>query len=498
MADRSSSAFEAAGFRPAVTALIEEVRALYLADRIPWVVGYSGGKDSTAVLQLVWLALDGIPSEDRHKPVHVITTDTLVENPVVSAWVRTSLKALGEAAVAANLPIEPRLLTPDVEDTFWVNLIGKGYPAPRPKFRWCTERLKIKPSNRFIREVVRDNGEAILVLGTRKAESSGRHHRMTQLEGQRVRERLSPNQSLPNSLVYSPIEDWSNDDVWLFLMQVANPWGHTNKDLLAMYRGASPDAECPLVVDTTTPSCGDSRFGCWVCTLVDKDKSMTAMIQNDDEKEWMRPLLELRNELDVANDRHLRDFRRMSGEVQLFHDAPIPGPYTQSARENWLRRVLEAQTWIRTHGPESAGSIELITMAELHEIRRLWVFDKHEIEDRLPTIYADVTGDAFPGPPLDDQFAIGATEIAELADLCGEDRLHFELVRELLDVERRYRTFARRAGLFDALEDSVRRHYFTDEADAVEHARHRKEARSGPPERVPVPLASPKVRRRAR
>ena len=498
MAERASSAFAEAGFRPAVTALVKEVRALYQADRIPWVVGYSGGKDSTAVLQLVWLAIAGLAPEERHKTVHVITTDTLVENPVVSMWVRASLCALGESASRDGLPFEPHLLTPDVEDSFWVNLIGRGYPAPRPKFRWCTERLKIKPSNRFIREVVRDNGEAILILGTRKAESSGRNHRMTQLEAQRVRERLSPNQSLPNSLVYSPVENWSNDDVWLFLMQVPNPWGHSNKDLLAMYRGASPDAECPLVVDTSTPSCGDSRFGCWVCTLVDKDKSMTAMIQNDDDKEWMRPLMELRDELDVGDDRHLRDFRRMSGQVQLFHDRPIPGPYTQAAREHWLRRVLEAQTWIRAHGPQAVAGIELITLPELHEIRRLWVIEKHETEDHLPGLYREATGTEFPGGPIDDHFTVGAAEIAELAELCGEDRLHFELVRELLDVERRYRTFARRAGLFDALEKSLRRHFFADEDDAVAHARRRREAREGPEERVPLPLNRPKAARRAR
>ena len=189
-----------------------------------------------------------------------------------------------------SLPFVAHRLTPEVEDTFWVNLIGKGYPAPRHKFRWCTERLKIKPSNRFIRNVVRRNGEAILVLGTRKAESAKRASTMKKLEEQRVRDRLSPNANLPGCLVLSPIEDWSNDDVWLFLMQVDNPWGYRNKDLLTMYQGASEDGECPLVVDTSTPSCGDSRFGCWVCTLVDKDRSMTAMIQNDEEKEWMLPL----------------------------------------------------------------------------------------------------------------------------------------------------------------------------------------------------------------
>lgn len=170
---------------------------------------------------------------------------------------------------------------------------------------------------------------------------------MEKHERRRVRDRLSPNATLPNSLVYSPIEDWSNDEVWMFLMQVDNPWGHPNKDLLTMYQGASADGECPLVVDSSTPSCGDSRFGCWVCTLVDKDKSMSAMIQNDEEKEWMLPLLELRNDLDLADDKPLRDWRRLNGSITLFHDEPVHGPYTQEARERWLRRVLEAQTWIR-------------------------------------------------------------------------------------------------------------------------------------------------------
>ena len=148
---------------------------------MPWVVGYSGGKDSTAVLQIVWRALAGLEPEQRTKPVHVISTDTLVENPVVAAWVTHSLDVMAAAAEAQGLPLTPHRLTPTVTDTFWVNLIGRGYPAPRPKFRWCTERLKIKPSNSFIREMVRSHGEAILVLGTRKAESSGRHARMAKL-----------------------------------------------------------------------------------------------------------------------------------------------------------------------------------------------------------------------------------------------------------------------------------------------------------------------------
>lgn len=204
---RSRSAFDDLGYAATVDSVVEQTQQLYSADSVPWVVGYSGGKDSTSVLQLVWLALSRLPKEQRTKDVHVISTDTLVENPVVAAWVTHSLDVLADEAAKQELPITPHRLTPAVTDTFWVNLIGRGYPAPRPKFRWCTERLKIKPSNSFIRSMVRSHGEAILVLGTRKAESSGRSHRMTTLEAKRSRDLLSPNGSLPNCLVYSPIEN---------------------------------------------------------------------------------------------------------------------------------------------------------------------------------------------------------------------------------------------------------------------------------------------------
>ena len=487
---RAASVFDEAGYSATVAELTTRIQQLYLADDIPWVVGYSGGKDSTAVLQLVWLAIEGLPPDQRRKVVHVISTDTLVENPVVAAWVTRSLEVMAATATEKDLPVEPHRLTPAVADSFWVNLIGRGYPAPRPKFRWCTERLKIKPSNAFIRSVVRAHGEAILVLGTRKAESAGRAKRMTDLEHQRVRDQLSPNTALPNCLVFSPIEDWSNDDVWLFLMQTSNPWGYPNKDLLTMYQGASPDGECPLVVDASTPSCGDSRFGCWVCTLVEKDKSMSAMIQNDEEKEWMLPLLELRNELDVANDRHLRDFRRMNGSVQLFHDRPIPGPYTQEARERWLRRLLDAQAWIRAHGPDHVRNLELVSLAELEEIRRIWVVDKHEFEDRLPVICEETLDAPYPGRPLDEHLPLGPETIAVLSDVTSGDRLHFELVRELLDIEQRHRAQARRAGLFESLEQALRRGFYDDEDDALARAQRRAAALTRQPDTVgdPDPL----------
>jgi DNA sulfur modification protein DndC len=445
-----------------VQALTVEIQNLYCLDSVAWCIGYSGGKDSTATLQLIWNAIAQLPIEKRTKTIHVITTDTLVENPYVSAWVRKSLEQIRIAAASQKLPIVPHLLQPELKETFWVGLIGKGYPAPRRKFRWCTERLKISPSNRFIRDMIRVSGEAIVVLGIRKAESSSRAKRMKEWEAKRVRDRLSPNMNLPNSLVYSPVEDWRNDEVWLYLMQWENPWGYSNKDLFSMYRGATADNECPLVVDTSTPSCGSSRFGCWVCTLVSEDSSLSAMIQNDEEKEWLQPLLDFRRELDIEDeDRDWRDFRRRTGEVQLYERhiedeisiEPIPGPYIKEVREYWLKKILAVEQHLRRTAPEDMRDITLITREELSEIRHIWLNERHEFDDSLPRIYKEVTGVEFMDPrPGADASLLGSDEWSVLEEICEGDAMHLELMAKLLDTEYQFRKRSRRVGIYDALE----------------------------------------------
>lgn len=457
-----------------LTQLIQE---LYLADEIPWVVGYSGGKDSTAALQLVWNAVSTLPAGQRnHKPIHVISTDTLVESPVVASWVHVSLQRMQRAANENTLNIKVHQLTPTVKNTFWVNLIGKGYPAPRTTFRWCTSRLKIDPANRFIREVIANHGEAILVLGTRKAESASRSRIMSRYEKKRVRDNLSPNASLPNSLIFSPIENWSNDDVWMYLMQVKNPWGHSNKDLLSMYRGATADGECPLVMDTNTPSCGSSRFGCWVCTLVEKDKSMAAMIQNDDEKAWMTPLLQFRDDIgDMSKDRERRDFRRMNGQLLMHNDRLVHGPYLKKWREYFLRRLLEIQININSCGPPEFKDLQLITPDELREIRHIWLTEKHEFDDSLLKIYEEVTGQVFETDNTVPRSPFGEDEWTMLKEICGDNELLFELQTSLLDIEQRTIMLDLRRGILDELESQIRRCYYSGEAEAEALAKERKE-----------------------
>lgn len=494
---QNNSVFDGLGYKKTIEAIARNIGELYESFGAPWIIGYSGGKDSTVVLQLIWMSLQALSPKKRRHQVHVISTDTLVENPVVATWVTKQLEQMRLAAIREGLPIQAHRLTPEPEDSFWVNLIGKGYPAPRPKFRWCTSRLKINPSNKFITEIIKKSGEAILVLGMRKQESSMRAMSMENIEKRlgRVQEYLTPNSNLPNSYVYTPIEDWGNDDVWQFLLQNnKTPWETDNNDLLEFYKGATKDRECPMAYTTGTPSCGDSRFGCWVCTMVSQDRSMQAMIQNDQEKMWMHPLLEYRDKFNIKEDRERRDFRRIDGKVQLYNDRTIHGPYWQDDREKLLRELLEAQKLVKERKPEGVPDFDIITVDELQAIREIWREEKDEVEDSLPIIYEEVTGEKFPHADTNTVLAFGWDEMQILRDVCGDDTLHYQLVRGLISQSQKHRSMARRSGLFDALEQTITKHFYEDEEDAESRAKHFRDKKSEFVKKLELVQCSPYVR----
>lgn len=455
-----------------IDGLMETIRNLYLCDDIPWVIGYSGGKDSTATLQLVWLALSALPKEQIKKSVHIINTDTMVESPVISKWVQKSLKTMDEAAEKQDLPFVTHRLTPAMDNTFWVNFIGRGYPFPRKKLRWCTDRLKIQPVNTFVKDQIAEHGEIIMVIGTRKAESARRAKTMAYYEKKRVRELLSPNQAMVNELVFSPLEDWNDNDVWVFLMQYKNPWGYSNKELLTLYKGATADNECPMMVEKGLPSCGKSRFGCWVCTMVAQDKSMEAMISNDEEKAWMTPLLEFRNKFgDEELDRDRRSFRKMAGYLQGSYKQLHHGPYKKEVREEWLRDLLTIQKDINENGPEEFSDLELITLPELRNIRRIWVLEKHEFADTLPNIYEDVMGKPFNDPEWIAPEAFKGEEWDILKEVVNElypdEELAFEMAYSLIDIENHSNSLNQRKGVSDSLESCIHRTFYKNEEDAT-------------------------------
>jgi DNA sulfur modification protein DndC len=434
--------------KPLIDATLVEIQDLYLADERPWVIGYSGGKDSTCALQLIWHAVAGLKPAQRAKPIYVIAGDTLVETPVIIDYLGETLARISAAAKEQGLPIESHKVTPEIDETFWVNLIGRGYPAPTSRFRWCTERMKIKPANRFIRDRVAEHGEVIVVLGVRRQESATRAQVMSlrSVKGSL----LSRHTSLSNAFVYTPIRDYSLDDVWTYLLQISCPWGNDNHDLLAMYQRSSSD-ECPLVVDDTTPSCGSSRFGCWVCTVVTKDKAMEALV--DKGEEWLEPLLEVRDFLASTQDpkmkavvrQHVRKNGQVSTKTKGDSEADrfVRGPYTLEFCKEILRKVLIAEAEASAVAPPGQHA-ELISDEELQAIRRVWIFERQDWEDSVKQIVSEASSRQIAWA-AEDTATFSPEDETLLDDLCQEADLSTALVKRLINCERELQGLQRRS-----------------------------------------------------
>jgi DNA sulfur modification protein DndC len=419
-----------------------EIRQVYLSDSRPWVIGYSGGKDSTTALQLIWYALAPLKADQLKKPVFVISSDTLVETPKIVDYIDKSLERINAAGRRLKLPFSAHKVSPEIDDSFWVNLIGRGYPAPSNKFRWCTERLKIDPANKFIREKVAEHGEVVVILGVRTSESATRAQVMSLHKI--ANSALSRHTTLPNAYVYTPIEDFTLNEVWTYLLQVKSPWGNENRDLVTMYRNAQA-GECPLVVDKTTPSCGNSRFGCWVCTVVTRDSSMEAMIENGEA--WMEPLLDFRNRLAETQDpsikRQVRQFKRRNGKVTFTADGKvIPGPYTPDFRKQLLRELLTVQRQVIASGELD----ELISKQELEEIRRIWRSEEQDWEDSVPKIFREAMSYDLSWT-ADETPVFGEEDRKTLDLICAQVGVPGAMVAKLLDVEKDFHAMSRRSAV---------------------------------------------------
>jgi DNA sulfur modification protein DndC len=349
-----------------------EIRDEYLgAHKCPWIIGYSGGKDSTLLVQMVFEMLLELAPGDRTRPVHILCNDTLVESPILMAYIDKMLGRLQAAAEALHLPIVVVKTTPDPDQTFWVNLIGRGYPAPTRMFRWCTDRMKIAPTSNYIRTKITESGEVVLLLGVRRAESA---HRAITIDRHRnaAGSRLNPHDDMKGCMVFRPLVDMTTDDVWILLLQRTPPWGGSHSELVTLYRNAQ-GGECPLVIDKSqAPSCGtsSSRFGCWTCTVVEKDRSMEGFI--DAGYDNMEPLMDFRDWLaKFRNERSKRMIERRDGRIALMGDGvtTVAGPFTVEARQEILSRLLAVQKQV---------GMCLIGDDEIARIRTFWAEDAIE------------------------------------------------------------------------------------------------------------------------
>ena len=408
--------------------LIEEIEYVYKSDKRPWVIGYSGGKDSTTVVELVYKMLLKLQENERTKNVYIVSSDTLIENPLIKIYLSKMNDMLGKAAIRDFVPIKSAMVTPPPSNSFWANVIGRGFPTPRMNgtFRWCTDRLKINPSADYIRRVIQEeNQEVVVLLGVRKAESIARKRR---IEGRELANRLmNRHETIQDAYVYNPIVELTTDDVWDVLLKVdggKTPWGSNNNELVSLYADAD-SGECPFAgihAGGQTQSCGNSRFGCWVCTVVKEDKSLNGFIKSGHRE--LIPLAEFRKWLMSIRDiDEYREKRRRNGTVYETKNGDMGyGPFTWEARKLILMKLLETQ--------ERMG-YELITIQELEAIDEIWDDELDLSRRALVDLYREITGKSLPWDQYKDAL-IDVETMKELENLSEENDVPFDLVRNIL------------------------------------------------------------------
>lgn len=404
--------------------IIQEMSVVYQHDKRPWMIGFSGGKDSTLLACLVMEMLQRLPPEKINKTVYIVSSDTLVENPIVRDYMHRMSEMIN--ANGAALGVRADLIYPKVEDTFWTKVIGLGYPTPEPPgFRWCTERLKIHPMNHYTMETIRNNGEIIILLGVRKAESTYRanHIRAREIEGKL----LIPHKDIQNAYVYNPLTEIPNEEVWKFLLKgdAKSPWGSDNKYLFSLYQGENLGEEQSVIGEIDKekiPVTGNSRFGCWICTMVKEDKSLKAFI--DRGETWLEPLRDFRNwMLEMRSTSSARETKRRNGAMYRKADGTLGlGPFTMETRQEMLRRLLQL---------EVNSNLSLITMEELKYIDVLWDREGDLSRRRLVDIYYEVKGKRLPWD--DYKVPVFSEEVIEqMRQLCDECGVEFELISKLI------------------------------------------------------------------
>jgi len=471
--------------------IIHRMHSAYTLDNRPWVIGYSGGKDSSAVATLVYLSVLALEKEKRTKNVYLVASDTLVETPKVVDHIDNSLASIHRQANLDQLPITTHKVLPEANQSFWACLLGKGYPAPTKSFRWCTERMKINPVSDFIKSKISEHDEVIVTLGSRSEESASRAQVIAKHKIENSR--FARHTTLANAYIYTPIDTWSMDDVWKVLracslevttsplgigkkwadkyeLEWENPWGAKNLTLWNLYKDASDQGECPMVIDDSTPSCGNSRFGCWTCTVVTRDRAMESLIQNGEG--WMEPLLEFRDLLaftnDPSNKDEYRNYKRRTGLVtsQRAKDGEdvsaerkhVPGPYWLKYRKQWLKKLLLQEQKFNEEGHK----IELITKPELHAIRQEWLNDPNEPDwdDSLPGIYRDVYGVDL-NWVYNDNSTFDKQGAHILTDLGQEFNVVPQMVMKLLDLEISMEGLSRRSGVQKKVESILKKDWGT-------------------------------------
>lgn len=325
--------------------IINLIKKEYLKDEIPWYIGYSGGKDSSCVLKLVLNAIKQI--DNPTKIVTIFYCDTGVENPLITEYVYSVFRNLKNEV--SDLPIKLEIVKPSLNDRFFVKVIGRGYPTPTNIFRWCTDKLRINPVNKLL-----NKKDGIILLGIRKSESEQRDRTISKHQIDEYYLKQNSN----SRKIFSPILKHSLEELWITLNQLNYPNAVKYEDIRKIYQDA--ENECPIIKTSKDKPCGNSRFGCWTCTVVRKDKSIKNLVENGYKE--LKPLSEFRDWI-----YKFRDDTNYRAKIRRNRTEGL-GPITIKGRKIILEKLLETEKQV---------GYKLLHDDELKEIYNLWEKDAH-------------------------------------------------------------------------------------------------------------------------
>ncbi len=251
------------------------------------IVGFSGGKDSTATLQLL---LDTCITNDIDVPIKVLSSNTLIENPLIEKQLLLIQNQIKEINEKSPINIEHLILTPKLEDSFFVNTIGKGYATPLSTMgRWCTRALKVDPMEKYYKNL---KVKTLVLSGVREDESILRKKNIKNYFNEELKK------DSEYIFKYAPIRNFQLNDVWDYIMDIFRKEYYylNNNSLWELYRDGSSQDVCPSSLDISISNakskCGKSRYGCYMCPLVSRDKALEANVENGHEE--LKGYLELR------------------------------------------------------------------------------------------------------------------------------------------------------------------------------------------------------------
>ena len=248
------------------------IKEKYINYKESFVIGFSGGKDSSVLLDLIIDSLRDLYFESKSKiskKTYIVSSNTLLENPHVTTLVKKTLNSVKDRFKYLN--IEVIEVVPKPTETFWVSIIGKGYPLPLNRFRWCTRQLKIEPMNNAMSQIIDKETGIITVLGIRKDESTTRQQKMNKNE---ISEAFYKSIDFRKGYIFAPLHNLTTEELWRFALSRKHAcWGLDYGILYEMYWETSK--ECPMgleesYLDNEKSQCGNSRWGCWMCPLSSK------------------------------------------------------------------------------------------------------------------------------------------------------------------------------------------------------------------------------------